>query len=161
MSDANPKNSGEQQRTIVDEPMPEAYLTSKRLREPEEEGQNTVEIKKKKDEIDDFESILEHLKIIVEELESSNFSNIEEVLGIYPILGVERAIGSILAMTGSIKPEGSMPKHIKKYYKERKLFIKNNLCIRTFHEELEKDCFYSKCLGKVKLFGSPPQQQPP
>ena len=27
MSDANPKNSGEQQRTIVDEPMPEASLT--------------------------------------------------------------------------------------------------------------------------------------
>ena len=117
-----------------------------------------MENKKKKDE---FESILEHLKIIVEDLESSNFSNIEEVLRMYPTLDVERAIGSIIAMTGSMKPQGSMPKHTKKYYKERKLFIKNNLCIRTFHEELEKDGFYSKYLGKVKLFGSTPQQQPP
>ena len=37
--------------------------------------------------IDDFESILEHLKIIVEELESSNVSNIDEVLGIYSTHG--------------------------------------------------------------------------
>ena len=79
----------------------------------------------------------------------------------YPTLDVERATGSITAMKGSMKPEGSMPKHTKKYYKDRKLFIKNNLCIRTFHEELEKDGFSSKYLGKVKLFGSPPRQQPP
>ena len=136
-------------------------MTSKKLREPEEEGKNTVENKKKKDEIDEFESILEHLKVIVEELESSNISNTEEVLGMYPTLDVEHAIGSIIAMTGSMKPEGSMPKHTKKHYKESKLFIKNNLWIRTFHEELEKDGFCSKYLGKVKLFGSPPQQQLP
>ena len=121
MSDANSENSAEQQRTIANEPMPEASLTSKRLREPEEEGNNTVENKKKKDEIDEFESILEHLKVILEELESSNFSNIEEVLRMYPTLDIERAIGSIIAMTDSMKPEGSMPKHTKKYYKERKL----------------------------------------
>ena len=156
MSDANPENPGKQQRTIAKEPMPKASLTSKRLREPEEEGKNMVENKKKKDEIDEFESILEYLKVIVEELEFSNFSNNEEVLGIYPTLDVERVIGSITAMTGSMKPEGSMPKHIKKYCKERKLFIKNNLCIRTFHKELEKDGFYSKYMAKVKLFGSPP-----
>ena len=161
MSNADPESSGERQRTNADEPMPEASLTSKRLREPEEDGKNIVENKKKKDEIDEFGCILEHLKVIVEELESSNFSNIEEVLGMYPTLDVERAIGSIIAMTGSTKPEGSMPKHTKKYYKERKIIIDKNLCIRTFHEELEKDGFYSKYLGKVKLFGSPPQQQPP
>ena len=110
--------------------------------------------KKEKDEksIDKFESILEHLKVIVEELECSNFSNIDEVLRMYPTLDVERAIGSIIAMTGSMKPEGSMPRHTKIYYKERKIVIKNNLCIRTFHEELEKDGFYSKYLTKVKLF---------
>ena len=111
-----------------------------------------VEHKKEKDEksIDEFQSILEHLKVIVEELESSNFSNIEEVLGMYPTLDVERAIGSILAMIGSMKPVGSMTRHTKKYYKERKIVIKNNLC--TFHKELEKDGFYSKYLSKVKLF---------
>ena len=78
----------------------------------------------------------------------------------YPTLDVERAVGSIIAMTGSMKPEGSIPRHTKEFYKERKLVIKNNLCIRTFHEELEKEDFYSKYLSKVKLFGSPPQQQP-
>ena len=115
MLDANPENSGKQQRTVVDEPMPETSLTSKRQRDPEVEGKNTVENKKKKDEksIDKFESILEHLKVIVEKLESSNFSNIEEVLRMYPTLDVERGIGSIIAMTGSMKPEGSMPRHQK------------------------------------------------
>ena len=134
--------------------MPETSLTSKRQREAEEKGKNMVEHKKEKDEksIDEFQSILEHLKVIVEELESSNFSNIEEVLGMYPTLDVERAIGSILAMIGSMKPVGSMARHTKKYYKERKIVIKNNLCIRTFHKELEKDGFYSKYLSKVKLF---------
>ena len=111
--------------------------------------------------MDEFECILEHLKIIVEELESFNFSNIEEVLRMYPTLDVERAIGSTIAMTGSTKPDGSMPKHTKKYYKERKVIIKNNLCVRTFHEELQKDGFYSKYLGKVKLFGRPPPPIPP
>ena len=48
VSNANPEHSGEQQRTIADEPMPEASLTSKRLREPEEQVKNTAEIKKKK-----------------------------------------------------------------------------------------------------------------
>ena len=75
----------------VDEPMPEASQTSKRVREPEEEE---TESKKKKD-IGDSESIIEHLKVIVEELESSNFSNIEEVLGMYPTIDIERAVGSM------------------------------------------------------------------
>ena len=48
MSDANTENPGEQRRTTANEPMPKASLTSKRLREPEEEGKNTLEKKKKK-----------------------------------------------------------------------------------------------------------------
>ena len=157
MSDVDSEQSETPQPTCVDEPMPEASQTSKRVREPEEEE---IESKKKKD-IDDFESIKEHLKVIVEELESSNFSNIEEVLGMYPTIDVERAIGSMIAMTGSTKPVGSMPSHTKKFYKERNKVLKMNLCLRTFHEELEKEGFYSKYLGRVKLFGDPPQQQPP
>ena len=47
MSNADPENSGEQQRRIADELMPEASLTSKRLREPEEEAKNIVENKKR------------------------------------------------------------------------------------------------------------------
>ena len=54
-----------------------------------------------------------------------------------------------------------MPSHTKKYYKEKKQVMQENLSWRTFHEELEKERFYSKYLGKVKLFESPPQQQPP
>ena len=69
MSDVDSEQSETPQPTCVDEPMPEASQTSKRVREPEEEE---TESKKKKD-IDDFESIIEHLKVIVEELESSNF----------------------------------------------------------------------------------------
>ena len=48
MSDANTENPGQQRRTTANEPMPKASLTSKRLREPEEEGKNTLEKKKKK-----------------------------------------------------------------------------------------------------------------
>ena len=47
MFDTNSENSGEQQRTIANKPMPEASLTSKRLREPEEGGKNTEKKKKK------------------------------------------------------------------------------------------------------------------
>ena len=47
MPNADPENSGEQQTTIAHEPMPEASLTSKRLREPEEEAKNIVENKKR------------------------------------------------------------------------------------------------------------------
>ena len=47
MSNADPESSGERQRTNADEPMPEASLTSKRLREPEEEAKNIVENKKR------------------------------------------------------------------------------------------------------------------
>ena len=79
----------------------------------------------------------------------------------YPTLDVERTVGTIIAMTGSTKPVGSMPSHTKKYYKERKQVMQQNLCLRTFYEELEKEGFHSKHLSKVKLFGSPPRQQPP
>ena len=42
MSDANPENSEEQQRTLVNEPIAESSLTSKRQSEPDEEGKNTI-----------------------------------------------------------------------------------------------------------------------
>ena len=162
MSEVDSEQSETTQQAWVDEPMPESSQTSKRVREPEEgEEKNSQEKIKKKKDIDDFESILEHLKEIVAELESSNFTNIEEVLGLFPTVDVERAIGSIIAMTGSTIPAANRPNHTKKFYKERKLVLKNNLCIRTFHEELEKEGFYPKYLGRVKLFGRPPQEQPP
>ena len=149
------------QQTWVDKPMPEASQISKRVREPEErEGANTPEKSKKKKDLDDFESILEHLKEIVVELESSQFNNIEEVLGIFPTVDVKCAIGSMIAMTGSIIPEENRPSHTKKCYKERNKVIRQNLCIRTFHEELEKEGFHPKYLGRVTLFGRPPLDTP-
>ena len=88
MSDANPENFEEQQRTIVNKPMPEASLTSKRRENLKRRVRTPWRIKKKVGKsTDDFESILEHLKIIVEELESSNVSNIDEVLGMYSTHG--------------------------------------------------------------------------
>ena len=75
------------------------------------------------------------------------------------MVDVERVVGSMIAMTGSTIPSGNRPSHSKKIYKKRKQVLKQNLCIRTFHEELEKEGFYSKYLGKVKLFGRPPSQQ--
>ena len=107
-----------------------------------------------------FESILEHLKEIVAELESSQFNNIEEVLGIFPTVDVKRAIGSMIAMTGSTIPEENRPNHTKKIYKERNKVIRQNLCIRTFHEELETEGFYPNYLGRVTLFGRPPLDTP-
>lgn len=95
-------------------------------------------------------------------MESSDFTNIEEVLGMFPTVDVERVVGKIIPMTGSSKPAGSIPSHTKNYYKKRQQVMKQNLCITTFHEELKKEGFYPTYLGKVKpLFGRPPLQQPP
>ena len=54
-------------------------LTLKRQTEPEQERKDITENKKKKEQADtdEFDSIIEHLKVIVVELESSNFSNAE------------------------------------------------------------------------------------
>ena len=93
------------------------------------------------------------MKEIVAELESSQFNNIEEVLRIFPMVDVQRAVGLMIAMTGSTIPEENRPSHTKKFYKERNKVIRQNLCIRTFHEEVEKEGFYPKYLGRVTLFG--------
>ena len=81
--------------------MPEVYLTSKRVREPKEEGKdNTANKKKKDDDSTEFDSIVEHLEVVVEELESSNFSNIEEVLEIYSTIDVECAVCITVTLAG-------------------------------------------------------------
>ena len=55
MSEVDSEKSETPQQTWVDEPMPEASQTSKRVREPEEgEGTNTQEKSKKKKDLDDF-----------------------------------------------------------------------------------------------------------
>lgn len=117
MQKVNSEDCETLQRTLVDEPMSEASLTSKRVGEPEDGGKKHTENKKKKGEVymDEFNSTVDHLKVTVGEFESSNFSNIEEVLRIYPTLDVQRALGIIIATTGSTKPEESMPSHTKKF----------------------------------------------
>ena len=107
-SDANSEHSKDSPK-ITDEPMPEVSLTSKRVREPEETGKETTETKKKKQESDiEFESCREHLRVIIDELESSNFENIREVLGMEPSVHVVDAIGTMIAMAGSTRG-GDMP----------------------------------------------------
>lgn len=76
-------------------------MTSKRVREPKEEDKDNTENKKKKDDDStEFDSIVEHLEVVVEELESSNFSNIEEVLEIYPTIDVECAVCITVTLAG-------------------------------------------------------------
>ena len=147
---------------ITDEPMPEVSLTSKRVREPEETGKEITEIKKKKQETDiEFESCREHLRVIIDELESSNFENIREVLGMEPTIHVVDAIGTMIAMAGSTRGVDAMPSNCRKFYKERRNVIKNNVCPKDLHEEMKKENFYPKFLSKVSLFRSSSEQQPP
>ena len=53
---------------------------------------------------EEYASCIAHVKEIVEELESSKFTNIWEVLGMSPNLEVERAVGTMVALAGSTKP---------------------------------------------------------
>ena len=69
---------------------------------------------------EEYESCIAHIKDIVEELESSNFTNIREVLGMFPNLEVERAIGTMVALAGSTKLEEDMPSNCWKFYRELK-----------------------------------------
>ena len=151
------------QRTIVDEPMPEASLTSKRVKEPKEEGKEKLEKKKEKeaDNTTEFDSIIEHLKVILEDLKSSNLTNIQEILEMYLTMDVQSAVGTMVPMVGLTKPEGSMPINTKKFDKERKKVIDQNICLRGFHKELINEGFYSQFLNKVMLFRSTPEQPLP
>lgn len=61
--------------------MPEVSLNFKRVREPEERGKEEGKTGREKnrndkDDTAEFDSCVEHLRVIVEELESSNFQNI-------------------------------------------------------------------------------------
>ena len=63
--------------------MPEASQTSKRVREPEEEGTETEKKNNKFfNENEELDSCVAHLTEIVKELEEGEFKNIPEVLGI-------------------------------------------------------------------------------
>ena len=101
LSEATSEDSGTSLQIVADEPMPEASLTSKGSREPEdnehiEQKSNKKKFKKAdKVDTDEFNHCVAHLREIVEELESSNFTNIREVLGIYSTLEAERAVGTM------------------------------------------------------------------
>ena len=109
----------------------------------------------------------------MEELESSNFTNIREVVGMSPNLEAERAVGIMVALAGSAKPEENMPSNCRKFYRElkkikeknistRRLQIKEkNISTRRLHEELKEEGFYPQFLSKLKLFGRNNPEQPP
>ena len=80
LSEATLEESGTSLQIVVDELMPE----KKKNFTPDEE----------------FESCLAHLRDIVEELESSNFTNIREILRMNPTMEVERAVGTMVALAG-------------------------------------------------------------
>ena len=110
---------------------------------------------------EEYESCIAHTKDIVEELESSNFTNIQEVLGMSPNLEVERAVGTMVALAGSTKPDGDMPSNCRKFYRELKKIQEKNITPRKLHEELKEEGFYARFLSKVKLFGKNNPEQPP
>ena len=135
LSEATPEDSGTSLQVVVNEPMPEASHTSKRVREPEESEQpNKKSSEKKKEKIytadEEYESCIAHIKDIVEELESSNFTNIREILGMTPNLEVEHAVGTMVALVGSTKPEGDMLSKCWKFYRERKRIKDKNISTR-------------------------------
>ena len=147
--------------------MPEASHTSKRVREPEESEPLDKKIYKKKKKKksytadEEYESCIAHIKDIVEELESSNFTNIREVLGLSANMEVEHAIGTMVALAGSTKPEGDMPSNCRKFYRELKRMKEKNFTTRKLHEELREEGFYPRFLSKLKLFGKNNPEQPP
>ena len=159
-SDTNSEQSDCSWKIITDKPMPEASLTSKRVSEPEEEVKE-AETKKKKEDTTKFDSCVEHLRVIVEELESSKFQNIREILRLEPSVHVERAVGTMIAMSCSTRPEEAIPSNCRKFYKERKQVIQRNVCLKALHEELKKDEFYAKFVSKASLFKSTSEQKPP
>ena len=110
---------------------------------------------------EEYESCIAHIKDIAEELESSNFTNIREVLGMFPNLEVERAIGTMVALAGSTKLEEDMPSNCRKFYRELKKIKEKNISTRRLHEELKEEGFYPLFLSKLKLFGRNNPEQPP
>ena len=104
-------------KIVINEPMPELSLTSKRVKEQEEGSKGEEKIGKKNDKNDtaEFDSCIEHLRVIVKKLESSNFENIREVLGMEPSVHVECAVSTVIAMTGLIRSEGEMPSNCRKF----------------------------------------------
>ena len=166
LSEATSEESGTSLQIVVDEPMPEASHTSKRVRESEESDKQEKECSEKKRKTEytpdeEFESCIAHLRDIVEELESSNFTNIREILGMNPTMDVERAVGTMVALAGSTKQEGDMPSNCRKFYRERKRMKEKNISPRKLHEELKEDGFYPRFLSKLKLFGENNPEQPP
>ena len=166
LSEATSEESGTSLQIVVDEPMPEASHTSKRVREAEESDRPERESseKKKKTEYtvdEEFESCIAHIRHIVEELESSNFTNIRKTLGMNPTMEVERAVGTMVALAGSIKQEWEMRSNCWKFYRERKKMKEKDISPRKLHEELKEDGFYPRFLGKLKLFGENNPEQPP
>ena len=141
LSEATLEESGTSLQIVVDELMPE----KKKNFTPDEE----------------FESCLAHLRDIVEELESSNFTNIREILRMNPTMEVERAVGTMVALAGSTKLEWEMPSNCRKFYRERKKMKEKDISPRKLHEELKEDGFYPRFLGKLKLFGENNPEQPP
>ena len=78
-----------------------------------------------------------------------------------PNLEAERAVGIMVALAGSAKPEENMPSNCRKFYRELKKIKEKNISTRRLHEELKEEGFYPLFLSKLKLFGRNNPEQPP
>ena len=146
LSEATSEDYGMSLQIVVDEPMPEASHTSKRVRELEESELPDKKSSEKKIYIytadEEYKSCIAHIKEIVEGLESSNFTNIQEILRMSPNLEVEHAVGTMVALAGSTKPEGDMPSNGREFYRERERIKDKNVSRRSLHQELKEEGFY-------------------
>ena len=97
----------------------------------------------------------------MEELESSNFRNILEILGMSPNLEVELAISKTVVLAGSTKSEEVMPRNSQKLYGERERIQDKNISQRSLHEELKEEGFCPRFLSTLKLFSKDNPEQPP
>ena len=59
-----------------------------------------------------------------------------------PNLEVEHAVGTMVALAGSTKPEGDMPSNGQEFYRERERIKDKNVSRRSLHQELKEEGFY-------------------
>ena len=77
-----------------------------------------------------------------------------------PSMHVERTIGTMIAMTGSTRSEETIPITCRKFYKERRQVIRDNVCLKDLHEKIKRGGFCTTFLSKVSLFRNTSEHRP-
>ena len=70
----------------------------------------------------------------MEEQEPSNFTDIQEILGMTSNLEAEHAVSIMVALVGPTKPERDMLSKCWKFYRDQKRIKDKNTSMRRLHE---------------------------